>query len=533
MFLRGSLFISSLQIIMNNTSPPPSVPWYVKHAPKHIRDFVGNATGVAVIRDWLATFHSRRKLNPTTAERCLLLSGPIGVGKTLSVRLLSRHFGCRCEVLNAASRTNKKRFLDHISTTLTRSTTALFDGGDDVSTKQESRPAILVIEEINAIVSSGKGSSELKALLTCLANACTPLICITDDRGEEGIRRLVSVATRVEFTLPSRETISNFLCTVLKRERAGKNKDLCDRIAIQTHGDVRKALLQLQTHVYAGHSSSPQLPPLLSGCEESMDDYMHFFDTYGSQTIYHTMEHYAFRYVGKKRGRKPTKKTCYSDNVCTTTVSPHQQHWSATKCASHRALVADALSFADTIRHNMLLDYADQELIELDNVAPYLAYASCGVAFKMAESPIPLDRVDFPSHTSTCKRYLSSLRTLLDRTRSALFQFNDVSPACSIFMTPNDTFCELHLPLLKHILSKPMIARNNNNNNNNGDDNRNGSGVNEVLRLAQFYRFNMKDIEFIMKCACYSGQPRINKYIDKQSRIELANKLKSFHESRF
>lgn len=464
------------------------LPWHVKHAPQHIRDFVGNRDAVRELQSWLSTFHSQKK-RCTSARfaSCLLMSGPIGVGKSLLVTLLAKHFRCELITLNAASRPDKRMFLQRIHEVL-HPMQGLQHHATTTSQFRRRRPQILLIEEINAIVSSGKGSDELKTLLHTLKDARQPLICITDQRDEEGIQRLIKVSRRVRLSVPSSEEIGTFLMRVLQREKVtGVTKALCRTIATQTHGDLRKALfqLQLQHHDDDDHHHH-QKTTMDSMTERPSSDatltYMTYFDTYGTSSLYHVLEHYAIPAFD------PT----------------HNQ-------ACH--FVANALLVANQLQHLLTNTYADQDEGGLSMMAPYLSYFSVGVAFALAPNTIVRNRVDIPSHASTCKRYLSSLRTLMDRTRTAIFYHAPKAPSSSVFMNTVSHFSEYVLSRVKQMLSEPVLVYQD-------------TGLMYVVSRALTYRFTHKDLDFIFKCGTFSHQPRITRYISKRMRSKLNQELK-------
>lgn len=499
----------------SNTMPPRKRqrkkkqprPWIKKYQPRTLRHFVGNKANVATLRAWILSFQQRCRDDGDRATRCVVLSGPYGIGKTTLVHLLAAQCGYSVVTLNAASRDNRRAFLDSIHTTLHPTTLQRH-------LKMDSKPKLLLIEEINAIVSSGKGSAELKTLLEQLHCSHRPLVCITDSRGEEGIRRLVQVAARVEMTLPDANAISAHLALILAHEKRS-NQHMCDAVAVACQGNMRQAIMRLQ----CSHNLSTTLTPITDqGCSQRQGHtatttynvhmaYTRFYDAYGHHTLFHALEHYTPSRGGKKRGRKPTKKSCYANNDKTTVPLPQVCALHGVEYWRNLATVSAALVEAEHLRAYMARDHDDLETECVDELVPYLAYFSCGVSFKLSPVAIPLDRVDCPSHASTCKRYVSDIRSLLAHIRSTLYDGSIFEPPHTALLANQNVFCAVLFASLKRILSEPLAQ--------------NKMGLHTIIRYVKRFALTIGNLEFIYKCATYSGQRRIGRELDRDDKDRL------------
>lgn len=475
------------------------LPWTERFRPRSFNAFVGNIPHVASLVAWLKAF------TPRQPKSCLVLSGPFGIGKTSLVRLVAEHCGHTVVALNAASRYSRRMFLDAIRTTLHPTTLGRHLG-------LNMRPKLLVIEEINAIVSSGKGSAELKTLLEQLEDAQRPLICITDARGEEGIRRLVHIAERVEMGLPDEVDISRHLKGIVRQVSRNPNLNpthiaLCERLATACQGNIRKAVMDLQcAYVSRIVSSSKQKQATCS----SHAMYTSFYDAYGDQTLYHTLN-YMIASQGKNRGRKPTKKSCYGDDDKTTQPTKNIVALRGRDAERNLLDISQSLVEAEHLRAHMARDHDDLETECVDELAPYVAYFACGAPFKLSPLPVPLDRVSCPSHASTCKRYVSNIRSLHAHLRNMLYEADAPLTRApqSVLLSDQHVFASDLLAPLKRILCEPLLA----------------GKLEPTLRYMKRFQLDVTKLEDISKCATYTGQKKPGRELDRDAKTRIGNAL--------
>ena len=69
---------------------------------------VGNAAKIKALKDWLLNWQSSvLESKRVRVTKAILLSGPPGVGKTTSARLVSTQLGYKCFEVNASDSRNK------------------------------------------------------------------------------------------------------------------------------------------------------------------------------------------------------------------------------------------------------------------------------------------------------------------------------------------------------------------------------------------------------------------------------------------
>ena len=78
--------------------------WTDRYAPKSIKELCGNKSNVERLGEWLRQWNKGKRLE----QRAVLISGPPGIGKTTSARLVSIHEGFHVIEFNASDSRSKK-----------------------------------------------------------------------------------------------------------------------------------------------------------------------------------------------------------------------------------------------------------------------------------------------------------------------------------------------------------------------------------------------------------------------------------------
>ena len=79
-----------------------NAPWTVKYRPKRFADIAGNKTAIQQIVDWIDTW-----AKGPPKKRGLLLHGPPGTGKTVSVEAMANERGLDLVEINASDKRNR------------------------------------------------------------------------------------------------------------------------------------------------------------------------------------------------------------------------------------------------------------------------------------------------------------------------------------------------------------------------------------------------------------------------------------------
>ncbi|MDP8012289.1 MAG: replication factor C large subunit [Thermoplasmata archaeon] len=223
------------------------IEWAEKYRPKSLKDIVGNQDAIQKIREWGESWKSGN----IPKKKALVFEGKPGVGKTSTALALANDFGWGIIELNASDIRNE----EHIKEIAMRGSLyeTFSDNGDFLSSKEGKRKLIIIDEADNLY--EGKGDSGdrggRKAIIETVKVTMQPVILIVNDpyelfKGEQGqvLRNLVE---EIKFrSLNYKQISSSILKMICARENIIVDRNILDRIAQKSGGDVRAAINDLQ-----------------------------------------------------------------------------------------------------------------------------------------------------------------------------------------------------------------------------------------------------------------------------------------------
>jgi len=184
-----------------------------KYEPRTSAEILGNQQQIGQVRTWLKNWRKGKGL---------ILSGPTGCGKTLTVRLLAKEINY--DVVESAADEDRKKE----------------DFSDLIEMSRQSgffRKKIILVEDTD--VMEGK-----RYLPELIEKSSHPVVIVAEDPYGISAARLCSVVrmARIPDT-----TIVNFLDSVVKKEKIEISRTDVEKIARQSSGDIRAALIDLES----------------------------------------------------------------------------------------------------------------------------------------------------------------------------------------------------------------------------------------------------------------------------------------------
>ena len=127
------------------------------------------------------------------ASACLI-SGPCGVGKSLSIKLMAKELGYEIMHMNASDTRNKKSIEQHVKEL---STNVTFDYFRPKKEETKSKKALIIMDEIDGVGMNDRGG--IAAIISIIKETKTPVVCICNDRFNQKLKTLTNYCFDVKF----------------------------------------------------------------------------------------------------------------------------------------------------------------------------------------------------------------------------------------------------------------------------------------------------------------------------------------------
>ncbi|CAD2085490.1 replication factor C subunit 1, putative [Plasmodium vinckei lentum] len=239
-----------------NGSPILNQLWVDKYKPTKIEDLVGNTQNVFKLQSWLSSWDDvcikglKKQVTKTfrgTFEninaRCALLSGPAGIGKTTTAKIVSQSSGYNVIEFNASDERNKAA-VEKIGEMAT--------GGYSITSlnNKSLKKTCIIMDEVDGMSSGDKGGSS--AILKLIEKTKCPIICICNDRQNSKMRTLANKCYDLKFTTPNKNSVVKRLLEICKKENLMMEPNALELLWESSNGDIRQILnaLQLLSRTY-------------------------------------------------------------------------------------------------------------------------------------------------------------------------------------------------------------------------------------------------------------------------------------------
>lgn len=201
--------------------------WTEKHAPKHWREFVGNPEVVVRVKAWAEAWQKGKKQKP------LLLYGPAGNGKTTLALLCAREMNWQVFEMNASDFRTKD--------IIERLAGAASQGASFSGTKR-----LILLDEVDGLQAQDRGGAQ--AIAKILRETNNPVILTANDVYAD--KKLAVIRPYCELLQMKRVnalSIAKRLREICEKENVSFEKGALELLAKRSEGDVRAAILDLQT----------------------------------------------------------------------------------------------------------------------------------------------------------------------------------------------------------------------------------------------------------------------------------------------
>jgi replication factor C large subunit len=204
-----------------------SAPWTVKHRPKILADIAGNKLAIQGILGWLDSW----KKGPPK-KRALLLHGPPGTGKTVSVEAVANERGLDLVEINASDKRNR----DALEKTV------------GLATKQSDlfgRSRLILIDEVDGInLSEDRGAVD--TIVRLVEETQVPVILTANDPWDPKIGPIRNATTMVEYKRLGLRDALPYLKKICQEEGIEVDEQALRLIIDRNDGDMRSIMNDLE-----------------------------------------------------------------------------------------------------------------------------------------------------------------------------------------------------------------------------------------------------------------------------------------------
>ena len=189
-----------------------------KYRPNKLEHFIGNKALIQPLIQWLLEWDANNIKN-----KCALISGICGIGKTLLVELILKKHDFNIIDLSLEDDRNKDYINNVIKPIIKNKTT--FD--DQMNA--------LVVSEIDA----GSDYGFISSLVECIKESKIPIICICENRYEQSIKPILNYCCDFKMTKPTYKEVYILLYNVVITEKIKIKESELKELYEQSNGDIR------------------------------------------------------------------------------------------------------------------------------------------------------------------------------------------------------------------------------------------------------------------------------------------------------
>ena len=195
------------------------------YRPKKVEHFVGNQIVIQPFIRWLLEWEPTNKKN-----KCALVSGLTGIGKSLLVELLLNKHDYNIIHLSLEDERDKD-YMNNVIKPLLK-TKRTFDGQENA----------LVVSEIDA----GGDYGFISCLIECIKETSVPIICICNNRYDQSIKPILNYCFDIKMSKPSYQEVYGLLYKIVVTEKIKIKEQELKELYEQSNGDIRFILNTLQ-----------------------------------------------------------------------------------------------------------------------------------------------------------------------------------------------------------------------------------------------------------------------------------------------
>ena len=258
----------------NNTLPVSKL-FIDKYYPKVMSDIIGNQPQIRNLEIWLANWndsilHGNKKeqiksgkkfaKNENVNARAAIVSGPSGIGKTSSIRVLAKTKGYRIFELNASDKRNKDTINNSVGFLMNNTTLSSIDN----STNSRN---LIIMDEIDGMAGN-EDKGGIKALIDIAKKTKVPIIFICNDIYSPKLKTLINYCYDIRFNRPDKRQIVFRLWEICKQEKIFVDNQTLNYIIDNFNCDIR----QIMNYLDLCSRTKRNISDLKNNCQDVKKD---------------------------------------------------------------------------------------------------------------------------------------------------------------------------------------------------------------------------------------------------------------------
>ncbi|TNY21158.1 DNA replication factor C large subunit [Rhodotorula diobovata] len=230
--------------------------WTTKYAPQRLADICGNKSHVEKLQRWLENWPKYlaanfKKPGPDAmgTHRCVLISGPPGIGKTTSAHLVAKLLGYDVLELNASDTRSKKLLEEAFRSKTSDTTLAGFvkkEGEDHASGLSVNRKSLIIMDEVDGMSAGDRGG--VGALNAVIKKSKVPIIAIANDAKSQKMKPLLNTTFQMLFKRPTAQEIRSRIMSIAFKEGLKLDGKVVDQLVQGSQSDIRQIINMLATY---------------------------------------------------------------------------------------------------------------------------------------------------------------------------------------------------------------------------------------------------------------------------------------------
>jgi len=221
--------------------------WLNKYSPKSSSNIIGNYEAINTIDNWIKNYDNSK-------ESCLILSGPHGIGKTLSIKLLFNENNYDPLVLYPYDIKNHKLMEDIIK--MKEPNDNIFKFFNDNQKKHA-----LIFDEAETITLHSEKTFLTEIFKDNNKTKNYPIVFICNTQHSKLIDEIKKSCSEIKFTKPSFDEVKKFVKSIIKNENIIFEDDIIyEQIIDFSQYDIRRLIIILQElhHTYGSNNISTE-----------------------------------------------------------------------------------------------------------------------------------------------------------------------------------------------------------------------------------------------------------------------------------